>query len=320
MVLERICQACRLRRVPAAAPHGVLDLAMDANRSREGTSSLEHQILVRLLTNISLWAKAPPDFQFGLVTSVLGMVRDAPERFRQTLPLETVLASIRICCPDEVSEASQAPEDAGVGTSRASIYADSEREETTSSAERDWTSMSWRERLHLRDFLWRVVRLLLEKEVGPQDGVTLIRFMASCDDARLVSTWCTSSCRQNVMLCGNMDGEIPVLTDALLLNTGASLYLCEIPRAGMRTSADTKLANAPVCTSCWFVSGAGERIACPRRRLVWAPRWKKRFCSGITSSRLSSCLNTRNAIRTVIQQRRCRIKLRSAIVDVDIFD
>lgn len=191
MVLERICQACRLHRVRAAAPHRVLDLAMDANQSREGTSSLEHQVLLRLLTNISLWAKAPPDFQFGLVTSVLGMVRDAPERFRQTIPLETVLASIRICCPDEVAEASQAPEapeDAGVDTSRASIYADSEREETTSSAERDWTSMSWRERLHLRDFLWRVVRLLLEKEVGPQDGVTLIRFMARCDDAQLVST------------------------------------------------------------------------------------------------------------------------------------
>lgn len=194
MVLERIFQACRLHRVTAAPPHRVLDLAKDANQPQEGTSSLEHQVLVHLLTNVSLWAKAPPDFQFGLVTSVLGMVRDAPERFRQTIPLETILASIRICCPDKVSEANQAPEDAGAGTSRASIHPDSEMEETTSSAERDWTSMSWRERLHLRDFLWRVVRLLLEKEVGPQDGVALIRFMASCDDARLVSTWYTYSC------------------------------------------------------------------------------------------------------------------------------
>ena len=214
MVLEKICQACRLHRVPAAAPHRVLDLAKDANQPREGTSSLEHQVLVRLLANVSLWARAPPDFQFGLVTSVLSMVRDAPERFRQTIPLETVLASIRICCPHEVSGASQAPEDAGAGTSREFIYADSEMEETTSSAERDWTSMSWRERLHLRDFLWRVVRLLLETEVGPQDGVALIRFMASCDDSRLVNTWYTSTLSYFVTLFGNIAGSTPVLTDA----------------------------------------------------------------------------------------------------------
>lgn len=138
---------------------------------------------MHLFTNISLWAKAPPDFQFGLVTSVLGMVRDAPERCRQFIPMGTVLASICICCPDQVSDASDAPKDAGTGMSR---DAHSEIKEKTSSVEHDWTSMSWKERLHLRDFLWRVVRLLLEKEVRPQDGVALIHFMASCEDTRLV--------------------------------------------------------------------------------------------------------------------------------------
>lgn len=206
MVLERICQACRLHRVSAAASPRSLDFAKDVTQPRSRMSSLERQVLVRLFTNISLWAKAPPDFQFGLVTSVLGMVRDAPEQCRQFIPVETVLASIRICCPGQVSDASEAPQDAGTGTSR---DAESEIKETTSSAEQDWTSMSWRERLHLRDFLWRVVRLLLEKEVRPQDGVALIHFMASCEDTRLVRFRLMAP-----MLSDNLAGARSVLNHA----------------------------------------------------------------------------------------------------------
>lgn len=192
MVLERIFQTCRSDRLSAYTQQALPGLAEDAYRPEAGISSLEHQILVCLLANFPLWARAPPEFQFGLVTSVLDVVRDGPELCRQSLPLELVLASVRACCPDQSpGEASQPLDGEGTGisgfmSSETTSESSADVSETTSSTDQDWTSMARRERLHMRGFLWELVRLLLGQEVSKQHGEAVVHFLASCDDTRLV--------------------------------------------------------------------------------------------------------------------------------------
>lgn len=191
MVLERILEACRSHRLSAYIQQALPGLGEDAYRPQAGISSPEHQILVCLLANFPLWARAPPEFQFGLVTSVLDVVRDGSELCRQSLPLELVLASVRVCCPDQMpGEAGQSPNGeetvvAGFMSSETTSESSADLSET-SSTEQDWTSMARRERLHMRGFLWELVRLLLDREVNKQDGDALAHFLASCDDTRLV--------------------------------------------------------------------------------------------------------------------------------------
>lgn len=191
MVLERIFRTCRNHRLSAYIKQALPGLAEDAYRPEAGTSSLAHQILVCLLANFPLWTRAPPEFQFGLVTSVLDVVRDDSELCRQSLPLELVLDSVRVCCPDQIpGEAGQSLDGEGTGvsgfmsseTTSESSAALSER----SSPDEHWTSMARRERLHMRGFLWELVRLLFDREVNKQDGDAIVYFLASCDDTRLV--------------------------------------------------------------------------------------------------------------------------------------
>lgn len=191
MVLERIFQACRSHRLSSYIQQALPGLAEDAYRPEAGISSLEHQILVYLLGNFPLWARAPPEFQSGLVTSVLEVVRDGPELCRQSFPLELVLASVRVCCPDRIpGEAGKPLDDEGAGISgfmSSETTSESSADVSeTSSADQNWTSMARRERLHMRGFLWELVRLLLGREVSKQDGDELVHFLASCDDTRLV--------------------------------------------------------------------------------------------------------------------------------------
>lgn len=191
MVLERIFQTCRSRRLSAYIQQALPGLAEDAYRPEAGISSLEHQIFVCLLANFPLWARAPPEFQFGLVTSVLDVVRDGSQLFRQSLPLELVLVSVRVCCPDQIpGEADQSLDGEGTGVSgfmSSETTSESSADlSETSSTDQDWTRMARRERLHMRGFLWELVRLLLAREVNKQDGDAVVHFLASCDDTRLV--------------------------------------------------------------------------------------------------------------------------------------
>eukprot|EP00752_Nemacystus_decipiens_P002115 g2019.t1 len=191
MVLERIFQTCRSDRLSAYIQQALPGLTEDAYRPEAGVSSLPHQILLCLLANFPLWARAPPEFQFGLVTSVLDVARDEPELCRQSLPLERVLVSVRVCCPDQIpGEAGQS-----LGGERTGVSGFMSSETTsessadlsgTTSTDADWTIMARRERLHMRGFLWELVRLLLGREVGKQDGEAIVHFLASCDDTRLV--------------------------------------------------------------------------------------------------------------------------------------
>lgn len=192
MVLERIFKACQSLKQPVDIDKAFSGLAEGACLPQAGLVSFERQILVCLLTNFPLWVRAPTEFQFGLVTSVLDMVRGAPELLHQVLPLDTILASVQICCPDQIPrESGQVLEEDG---DSASGFMDSETAsessadvfEARTSTNQDWSSMSRRERLHMRGFLWELLRVLLEREVRQEDGDALIHFLASCDDTRLV--------------------------------------------------------------------------------------------------------------------------------------
>lgn len=192
MVLERIFRACRSRRLSVYIQEAKPELAEEGYRPQAEISSLEHQIVASLLANFPLWARAPPEFQFGLVTSVLDVVRDAPELFRQSLPLQLVLDSVRVCYPDQSSaEASRpmADEETGISgliSSDTTSESSADESETIFSTDNGWTSMAQRELLHMRGFLWELVRLLLGRTVSEQDGEALVQFVASCNDARLV--------------------------------------------------------------------------------------------------------------------------------------
>ncbi|CAM9130173.1 unnamed protein product, partial [Hapterophycus canaliculatus] len=192
MVLESIFQACQSLNLPATIEKTLPGLAEGAYILQAGLVSFEHQILVCLLTNFPLWVRAPTEFQFGLVTSILDMVRSAPDMLQQVLPLDTILASVRVCCPDKIPlESDQTLEDNGHDApgfmdSETASESSADMYERTSSMDQDWRSMSRRERLHMRGYLWEVLRVLLEREVRQQDGHALVHFLASCDDTRLV--------------------------------------------------------------------------------------------------------------------------------------
>lgn len=196
MVLETLFDACRLHQVSTAINQGESALAEDANRLQPEGSSLEQQVLVGLLTNFSLWAPAPPQLQFGLATSLLDLVRATPERCRPMVSVGEVLTNIRDCCPHRIGRrTSNMPVGAGSGARSVrracGVHGDESAREVSPArsdltVSRDWNSMSRKERLHMRSFLWEVVRLLLGAGVSPQDGDDLVRFVASCGDTRLV--------------------------------------------------------------------------------------------------------------------------------------
>lgn len=182
-----------------------------------------------LLTNFSLWARAPPEFQFGLVTSVLEMVRNAPENFRRIISVEGILESIRSCCPDDLYRGQELEaEKANTGgafdveSMSESSYDDPG---ATLSAERVWTTLASRERLHMRGFLWEIVRLLLKRQVSQQDGDSLVQMLASCNDSRLVRpslTWQASYCSS------------PINQGDCCMNANAALKRCHAPASVAR--------------------------------------------------------------------------------------
>ncbi|CAN0386025.1 unnamed protein product, partial [Ectocarpus sp. 12 AP-2014] len=103
------------------------------------------------------------------------MVRSAPELFRQLLPLESVLTSIRVCCPDQIAAETGRPHEedrnsaSGFMGSETTSESSADLSDTNSTPDREWSSMLRRERTHMRGFLWEFVRLLLEREVREQD-------------------------------------------------------------------------------------------------------------------------------------------------------
>lgn len=197
IVLEAIYLACASHdattvNVPQA-PH----LADDADSVEGGAPSLQHQVVFCLLSNFSLWARAPPAVQFGLANRLLDLVRENPTRFRSMITIEAVLSSIHICFSDAVPSAldrtlgdveglavgmraSEMPSIEGVSSNP------SQRPNEIDATKRDWTRMTQKERRHIRSCLWEVIRLLLSEYTSHDDAVALVRFMASCDDARLV--------------------------------------------------------------------------------------------------------------------------------------
>lgn len=205
-VLERIFQACRSHHLSVYIQQALPGLAHDAYRPPDGVYSLDHQITSCLLTDFSVWARAPPEFQFGLVTTVLGMVRDAPELFRQSLPLQPILASISVCFSRQDSaETGQPLEDerdgiAGLMHSETTSESSADVSETTSSTGQDWTRMVRREISHMRGFLWELVRLLLGQGVSKRDGDALVHFLATCDNTGLVRPCLAKKCNHAVPL------------------------------------------------------------------------------------------------------------------------
>ncbi|CAM9496985.1 unnamed protein product, partial [Ectocarpus fasciculatus] len=265
LVLERIFWACRSHQLSVYIQQALPRLAEDAYRPRAGMHSLEHQILVCLLSNFSLWARAPPEFQFGLVTSVLDMVRGAPELFRQLLPLESVLTSIRVCCPDQIAAETGRPHEedrnsvSGFMASETTSESSADFSDTNSTTDREWSSMARRERTHMRGFLWEFVRLLLEREVRQQDGEALVHFIASCDDTRLV-------CELVQMLGSLMRKSVPssglflALEMASLAEGGSGGNGWRPPKV-VRTQSSPDTGFVPlVLERCVLVNGTSEEL------------------------------------------------------------
>lgn len=143
-------------------------------------------ILRRLVANFPLWVRAPPEFQFGLATCALEIFRGTPELFCEVVSVESILSSICSCCPDEYAADSERTLDRGGGDVLGS--GDFEPRTVPFTKRSTTTSpLSKKERLHMRGYLWQVVRLLLEREINQEDGDALAQFMATCDDQRLVS-------------------------------------------------------------------------------------------------------------------------------------
>ncbi|CAM9566448.1 unnamed protein product, partial [Ectocarpus sp. 13 AM-2016] len=265
LVLERIFWACRSHQLSVYIQQALAGLAEDAYRPRAGMYSLDNQILVCLLSNFSLWARAPPEFQFGLVTSVLDMVRGAPELFRQLLPLESVLTSIRVCCPDQIAAETGRPHEedrnsaSGFMGSETTSESSADLSDTNSTTDREWSSMLRRERTHMRGFLWEFVRLLLEREVREQDGEALVHFIASCDDTRLV-------CELVQMLGSLMRKSVPpsglfwALEMASLAEGGAGGNRWRTPKTA-RTQSPPRTGFVPlVLERCALVKGTSEEL------------------------------------------------------------
>lgn len=157
--------------------------------TQAGTSSLQQQVASDLLANFVLWARAPPEMQFGLAARVLDLVRDGPGHFRSFLPMEKILTSISICYPDRIpGDGPQAVNDGG----RLNAISDEDSDhEGANPAEahlerKAWTTMARRERQHMRGCLWEVIRLLLNEGTTQQDGTAIVHLLASCADAKVV--------------------------------------------------------------------------------------------------------------------------------------
>ena len=173
MTLEGIFRACRLDHVSVEASGVGRHLERGANH-----------VFGRLVANFPLWVRAPPEFQFGLATCILDIFREIPGLLGQVASVEGTLSNIRICCPDDLVDDSERTFDEGGGS--ASESANAKRGSPVAKRPVIMSSLNRRERLHMRGYLWQMVRLLLEREVSQDAGDSLAQFVASCDDRRLV--------------------------------------------------------------------------------------------------------------------------------------
>lgn len=153
------------------------------------TNSLQQQVASDLLTNFVLWARAPPEMQFGLAARVLDLVRYDPGHFRSFLPVEKILTSLSICYPDRIP--GDGPQTVNVGGRLDAMLDEDSDHEGANPAEahqerKAWTTMARRERQHMRGCLWEVIRLLLNEGTTQQDGTAIVHLLASCADAKVV--------------------------------------------------------------------------------------------------------------------------------------
>lgn len=190
LVLERIFLACALHD-SVAGSRGKVHFASTTDERCLGTPSLQHQVVYYLLANFDLWARAPPELQFGLAASLLDLVRDNPERLRSMLSVEMILASLSVSYPDQVLNRGK-----GLSSSVDTSETSSSHEfgsgpsanvvEELDADRKGWIKMARRERQHMRGCLWEVIRLLLCESTNQEDGTAMIHLLASCDDAQVV--------------------------------------------------------------------------------------------------------------------------------------
>lgn len=200
IVLEAIYLACGSHDATVVNVPKAPRLAENADSVDGGAPSLQHQVVFCLLSNFPLWARAPPAFQFGLANRLLDLVRENPTRFRYMISIEAILSSIHVCFSDNVPsalddtlgdveglavvmQALKMPSGEGVSGNLP------QRPNEMDATKQDWTRMAHKERWHIRSCLWEVIRLLLAEYTSQENAVALVRFMASCDDARLVRIW-----------------------------------------------------------------------------------------------------------------------------------
>lgn len=220
IVLEAIYLACGLHDTMMSATPRVQYSAGDNNRVHFETPSLQHHVVHCLLSNFSLWARAPPAVQFGLASRLRDLVRENPSRFRCMVSIEVILSSIQMCCSDEVSSTS---DDAPTGIQSLAVamqtlnISNSEGFKNSSAqcgseedaTKQNWTRMAKRERWHMRRCLWDVIRLLIAERTTQENGVTLVRFLASCDDVGLVRLRRVVVCKYILKARVSSDVNIP---------------------------------------------------------------------------------------------------------------
>lgn len=204
MALEEMFLVCRLHQSVSSSV-GKAKVAGKSDRREAGTLSLQHQVVVYLLGNLALWARAPPALQFGLAARLVDLVRDEPTYFRSMVSMEAILTNVKICCPHRV------PDDDDQTVEGENGFIDGvNRSETISSevhgrvsphqsesvhcTDESWTRMACGERRHMRGCLWEAMRLLLEEKIHEEDGPAVIHFLVSCDDTQLVRTSSRSLC------------------------------------------------------------------------------------------------------------------------------
>lgn len=191
IVLEAIYIACDFRKTTFVNARGDAVLVDSADNLEAETRSLQHHVVVYLLANFPLWARAPPALQFGLATRLLDLVRDSPRHFRTILSVEAMLTSIRVCCADggtlgDVESLAGRIEELAMPSGDHTGVAAAQCSEDAGSTPRGWITMARRERWHMRSCLWEVIRLLLGEKTTKEDGIALVRFVANCGDATLV--------------------------------------------------------------------------------------------------------------------------------------
>lgn len=201
-ILELLLRSSPKRNFIQAGPHTVMTLegifhafqfdGLAVKASGGGFLNLESwqsgvkDVLGGLVANFPLWVRAPPEFQFSLATFALEIFRGTPELFCKVVSVESILLSICICCPDEyVVDSERTLNKSGGGVLGSGDFDPravpfTKRPTTTS-------PLSKRDRLHMRGYLWQMVRLLLEREINQEDGDAIAQFMATCDDQRLVN-------------------------------------------------------------------------------------------------------------------------------------